>query len=312
MSKSSQVALIRGLKHLKTVLSPSAITMGNFDGVHLGHQALIKTLIQQAKKRALLPIVVLFEPQTSEFFLKENAPTRLMRLREKIKAIEALGIRHIVLLPFNSELANLSAETFLSNILLKKLQLRCLVAGEDFCFGKKRQGNAAMLNKIGIETITLPEQYVEGKRVSSSLIRESLSQGNLEFAKRCLGHYFKMSGYVKRGKQRGRSIGFPTANINLHRKKVPMTGVYVVRVNDLNHHQYFGVANIGTRPTVDGTRTLLEVHIFDFDQSIYEHYLDIEFIHKLREEKRFDSFDALVEQIHKDVEQAKGFLIDFG
>lgn len=303
----NELDLIRGLHHIKPQHAECALAIGNFDGVHLGHQALIECLQQGAALRKLPAMIVMFEPQTGEFFLKDQAPARLMRLREKVRAIHALGINRILVLPFNLALANLSADDFIQKVLLEKLQVRYLVAGNDFHFGQNRQGSLDLIQQYGIEVSTSRTVYVEGLRVSSTEIRHALGQGRLDIAEQCLGHPFSLSGCVKYGDQRGRSIGFPTANLSLHRKKVPLSGVYAVRVKGITEHPLTGVANVGTRPTVDGTRTLLEVHIFDFNQSIYGCYLDVEFACKLRDEQRYESFDALKAQIIKDVAEARRF-----
>lgn len=308
---SNELELIRGLRHIKPQHAGCALAIGNFDGVHLGHQALIRSLQEGAALRKLPVMVVVFEPQTGEFFLKDQVPARLMRLREKVKALQELGVQRILVLPFNFALANLSAEHFIQSVLLEKLQVRYLVAGDDFRFGQNRRGTLELLQEYGIETATSRTFYIEGLRVSSTAIRRALGEGRLDFAEQCLGHPFSLSGCVKYGDQRGRSIGVPTANLSLHRKKVPLSGVYVVRVKGISKDSFTGVANVGTRPTVCGTRTLLEVHIFDFNQPLYGRYIDVEFIHKLREEQRYDSFDALKAQIFKDVEAARWFLRSF-
>ncbi len=303
----NELDLIRGLRHFKPEHAGCGVVIGNFDGVHLGHQALIARLKKEASLRHIRHMVVLFEPQTSEFFQKDQAPARLMRLREKVKAIHALGVHQILVLPFNQTIADMSAECFIQQILLKKLQVRYLVAGNDFRFGLNRLGTLDLIQQYGIEVGTPETVYVGSHRVSSTKIRQALSEGKLALAAEYLGRSFAMSGYVKRGDQRARSFGFPTANLRLHRKKVPLSGVYVVRVKGIGPAPLFGVANVGTRPTVGGTRTLLEVHIFDFDQPIYGCYIDVEFVHKLREEQRYESFEALKTQIVKDVAAAKRF-----
>lgn len=303
----TELELIRGLRHIKPQHAECAVVIGNFDGVHLGHQALVRCLQQGAALRKLPSMVIVFEPQTAEFFLKEQAPARLMRLREKVKAIYASGIERILVLPFNKSFADLSADQFIQEILLEKLKVRYLVAGDDFRFGRNRVGTLELIQKYGIETGLSKTVYVGEQRVSSTEIRNALKEGCLDVAEQCLGRPFSLSGYVKHGDQRGRSIGFPTANLRLHRKKVPLSGVYAVKVKGIGNDSFEGVANVGVRPTVGGSRTLLEVHIFDFNQSIYGRYMDVDFICKLREEKRFDSFEALKTQIANDVEAARQF-----
>lgn len=301
----NNLELIRGVRHIKRQQTKCALAIGNFDGVHLGHKALIECLLQGAKARNLSAMVMVFEPQTGEFFLKDRVPARLMRFREKIKAIHALGVNRILVLPFNLALANLSADDFVQQILLEKLQARYLVAGEDFRFGYHRAGTLELIRRYEIETEVPNTVYIEGSRVSSTAIRKALEEGNLKLAEQYLGHPFSLVGRVKYGDQRGRSIGFPTANLNLHRKKVPLSGVYAVKIKGISENPLLGVANVGTRPTLGGRCTLLEVHIFDFSQSLYGRYMEVEFVHKLREEQRFASFDELKVQIAKDVDVAR-------
>jgi riboflavin kinase/FMN adenylyltransferase len=344
--------LIRGNINLPKNISGCVATMGNFDGIHLGHRHLIERVTQSAREKKLHSVLITFEPQPNEFFSQKSVPARLMRLREKLSVLKTFNLDYVLCLRFNQALAALTAEEFIQRILLDQLNISHIVVGDDAHFGAHRKGDIALLKQIGaekgftaenIETYVIcpsdlkelgrrqcdasPEHsfsYVRrtshldniprsskamGMRVSSSLVRSALTSGDLKMAERLLGRPFGMSGYVVHGHKRGRIIGFPTANIHLHRQTVPILGVYAVNVYGLTDGTVHGVANVGTRPTVDGTRSLLEVHLFDFSRDIYGEHLHVEFMHKLRDEKRYDSFDALKQQILKDAEEARQFFI---
>lgn len=303
--------LIRGLHNLKPQHQHCVVTIGNFDGVHLGHQALLKKLIAKGKELNLPTVAIIFESQPNEYFYKDKIPARLMRLREKIRALEKCGIDRVLCLRFNKDLADLSAENFIQNILWEKLRVHYVVIGDDFRFGHFRKGDFAMLQKFGenkgFTVEKMPTLILAGQRVSSTRIREALAAGDLLVAEKLLTRPFVLSGRVAHGDKRGRIIGFPTANIYLHRKAVPILGVYVVQVHGLDAKSVKGVANVGNRPTVGGVRSLLEVHLFDFDDDIYGKHVDVEFIKKLRDEKKFDSVELLKEQIMQDAEEARKY-----
>lgn len=303
--------LIRGLYNLRAAHKGCAVTIGNFDGVHLGHQRVLKDVKAVAAEKGLATCVIIFEPQPEEFFLGEKAPARLTRLREKLQLLKTCEIDWVLCLRFNARFSQLSADDFIKHVLVEGLAVKYLVVGDDFRFGYQRSGDFAQLQSAAseqgfaldnIHTITNHKQ-----RISSTLIREALATGDLVAAKRLLGRSYGMTGRVAHGDKRGRIIGFPTANLYLHRKVSPILGVYCVTVHGLGDKPIYGVANVGNRPTVDGTRTLLEVHLFDFDQEIYGRYVRVAFEHKLRDEKRYDSFDELKQQIFKDAEQARAF-----
>jgi riboflavin kinase/FMN adenylyltransferase len=304
--------VIRGLHNLRSEHRGCVATIGNFDGVHLGHQAVFRHLREQAQELGLPTTVITFEPQPQEFFTPESAPARLTRMREKLHALKQAEIDRVVLLEFGFKLAGMDAAEFVQRLLVDGLDVRYLFVGDDFRFGKGRSGDIEMLRTVGhmhgfaVENMNT---YVVGEeRVSSTRIREALANGELEEAGRYLGRPYRICGRVGHGDQRGRTIGFPTANINLHRKVSPLRGVYAVRVGGLGDEQLPGVANIGNRPTVDGgTQFLLEVHLFDFSRSIYGEHLDVEFCKRLRDEQKFDSFDQLKHQIERDAVEARNY-----
>jgi riboflavin kinase / FMN adenylyltransferase len=303
--------IIRGTYNLKPKHQNCVVTIGNFDGVHLGHQALLKKLVNKARELHLPAVVITFEPQPNEYFKQDKIPPRLMRLREKIMALESCGVDRVLVLRFNQAMANVTAEQFIEKILVAGLRIQYLIIGDDFRFGYKRQGDFDMLQQSGKKfnfSVEKMDAFKYGNdRVSSSGVRKALEGGDLQLAQRLLSRPFALSGHIAHGDKRGRIIGFPTANIYLHRKAVPIMGVYVVRVYGLTSEPIHSVANVGNRPTVGGTRSLLEVHMFDFNQEVYGKHVSVEFIHKLRDEKRYDSFELLKQQIFRDAEQAREF-----
>lgn len=304
--------IIRGLHNLRAEHRGCIATIGNFDGVHLGHQAVFDHLRLKAAEFELPATVVTFEPQPMEFFAPERAPARLTRLREKLRAIENAAIDRVVLLEFGPKLAGMPAAAFVQELLVAGLDVRYLFVGDDFRFGKGRSGDIDLLRGVGrehgFEVENMNTFLVAEERVSSTRIREALARGDLQQAAHYLGRPYRICGRVAHGDKRGRTIGFPTANIDLHRRVSPLRGVFAVTVTGLGAVLVPGVANIGTRPTVEGdTRYLLEVHLFDFDREIYGEHVEVEFRHKLRDEKKFESFDALRQQILRDASQARAF-----
>lgn len=303
--------LVRGLHNLRPRHRGCAATIGNFDGVHLGHQSVLGQLAQRAAELQVPVTVVLFEPQPREYFAPQSAPPRLTRFREKVEALRRFGVDRIVCLRFDRRLAGMAPEDFIRRILLDGLGVKYLVVGDDFRFGKDRAGTFSMLQQAGDEhgfpVVNMHTFGIEGSRVSSTRIREALAAGDLAAAEALLGRQFRLSGRVAHGDKRGRQIGFPTANIHLHRTATPVSGVFAVEMFGLPHEPVAGIANVGTRPTVDGTRTLLEVNLFNFSGDIYGCHVQVEFLHKIREERRFVSFDALKAQIERDVVQARGY-----
>jgi riboflavin kinase/FMN adenylyltransferase len=270
-------------------------------------------LIARGKELGLRATVITFEPQPMEYFAPDNAPARLTRLREKLHAVQACGIEQVMLLEFGPRLARMPARRFVRELLVEGLGIRFLFVGDDFRFGRGREGDFQLLCEMGaaqgfevadLHTVTQGED-----RVSSTRIREALGRGDLDLARHLLGRPYRICGRVAHGDERGRTIGYPTANINLHRRVSPLRGVYAVLVYGLEDKPVAGVANIGTRPTVAGdTRYLLEVHLFNFERQIYGAHAEVEFRLKLRDEKRFDSFQQLRRQIERDAGAARHYL----
>lgn len=302
---------IRGQHNLRPRHYGCVATIGNFDGVHLGHQAIFKQLAIQAAGLGLPTVVITFEPQPQEFFAVHSSPPRLMRLREKLMALQVQEVNRVLCLKFEKRLADQPAKTFILELLIRKLGIRYLVVGDDFRFGRCREGDFDLLcaagREYGFEVAVTHSYILDGERVSSTRIRQALGQGQLQLAARLLGRAYTICGRVAHGDRRGRTLGFPTANIHLHRKTAPLSGVYAVVLHGAAPEPVSGVANIGCRPTVSGTRTQLEVHLFDFDQDIYGSHVQVDFLHFLRPEQRFESLDGLRRQIGQDTQQARRF-----
>jgi riboflavin kinase / FMN adenylyltransferase len=306
--------LIRNIAQLRSHHRGCVATIGNFDGVHLGHQTVMRQLTTKAKALGLPTVVILFEPQPQEFFAPKIAPARLTRLREKIRVMRQNGIDRVLCVRFNATLAALSADHFIQQVLVEGLGIRHLVVGDDFRFGYKRQGDFALLQEKGLQygfTVESQQTFIlGGERVSSTRVRAALEAGQMQLASQLLGRPYTLCGRIRYGQQRGRDIGFPTANIFLHRHVSPLLGVFAVYLHGITKQPIPGVANLGTRPTVDGSHLLLEVHLFDFEKMIYGHTVKIEFLDKIREEQRFASFEALKEQIEIDVQTAKAIFVN--
>ena len=306
---------IRGLHNLKPRHRGCVATIGNFDGVHLGHQAVIGQLAERAQELKLPTLVLLFEPQPQEFFQPDKAPPRLTRLREKLQALRRFAVDRVLCLRFDRAFAALAAEEFIRRILIEGLSVRYLVVGDDFRFGANRRGDFAMLQaaggRHGFQVVNMHTVAIDGERVSSTRVRVALAAGDLAAAEKLLGRPYRMCGRVAQGDKRGRILGFPTANIHLHRQNTPLRGVFAVEVFGLKQEPLAGVANIGTRPTVAGTRTLLEVHLLGFNADIYGAYVHVNFLHRLRDEKRFASLDELKARIAQDVEEARAFFAKY-
>ncbi len=304
--------LVRGLHNLRERHRGSVVTIGNYDGVHRGHQHMLATARERARELGLPATVVTFEPTPREFFEGAAAPSRLMRLREKIQALAMYGVDRVVVLRFDRRMQGMSAAEFVDRLLVRGLGARHIVVGHDFHFARRREGTittlreAGALHGFGVEEVG--QFLVEGERVSSSLVREALCRGELDRAGMLLGRPYRMAGRVRRGQQLGRKLGYPTANLALHRKVVPLWGIFAVRVTGPGLEDHPAVVSLGTRPTINGTDPLLEVHVFDFDGDLYGQYLDVDFVQRLRDEKRFESLDALVAQMHRDAAQARAVL----
>ena len=309
--------LIRGLNHLEPLRNGCVLTIGNFDGLHLGHQRVIEKLAEHGRRLHLPTVAMVFEPQPLEYFLGDHAPSRLTRLREKAIQFAKLPIDALLVLPFNRSMADCDAEDFIRDILVEQLHVRHLVIGDDFHFGKARRGNFALLQHRGQEYGFVVEDShsfeLEGMRVSSTLIRDALGEGQLELARDMLGRDYSVCGRVAHGDKRGRELGFPTANVRMLRKNTPVVGVYAVTMSGVDDKIYQGVANVGTRPTFDGgAKVVLETHLFNFNQDIYGRYVEVHFKKKLRDEIRFASLTELTLQIGQDVEQAQQFFNQAG
>ncbi|MCX8584130.1 MULTISPECIES: bifunctional riboflavin kinase/FAD synthetase [unclassified Gilliamella] len=302
--------IIRGIDNLNNQFTQCVLTLGNFDGVHLGHQQLINHLIKQSKKLNLPTVVMLFEPQPLEFFCKQNAPARLTSFKEKVELIKKLGIDYIIAVPFTQTFANMLAPDFIQDWLINKLQAKYIVIGDDFRFGRERKGDINLLqqythnNQFVVES--MPTFVWNDLRISSTAVREALFNSDFKLAHCLLGRNYAIEGKVVHGNALARQLGFPTANIHLNRKKPALQGVYFVKVkNCCSNQHYHGIANIGIRPTIEGKKAILEVNLFDFSGDIYGQYLDVIFVHKLRDEKKFDSLTDLKQQIAQDVCTAK-------
>jgi len=303
--------LIRGLHNLRSRHRGCVATIGNFDGVHLGHQTVLGQLANKGAERGLPTQVIIFEPLPREFFAGAKSPARLTRFREKVLALQRFSVDRLLCMRFDRRLAHMAPDEFVSRILVEGLGVNYLVVGDDFRYGRGRVGDFGSLEqagrRYGFDVAHMHTFEIDGSRVSSTRIRKALEVGNLSATEKLLGRPYRMSGKVMHGDKRGRTIGFPTANIRLARQVSPVNGVYAVELYGLDREPLPGVANVGRRPTVGGIEQRLEVHLFDFDQDIYQRHVDVEFQRKLREEMRFDSLDALTRQITADVDAARSY-----
>jgi len=303
--------VIRGLSNIASAPKRAVVTIGNFDGVHIGHQALLKKVVEKARELKTASLAIIFEPQPFEFFAPGASAPRLTRWREKFCLLAEQGINAVLVIRFNQSFANLTAEQFVQTILKNALQAKQIIVGDDFQFGRGREGDFNYLKTagqhLGISVENMPAIFFQDERVSSTRVRKALADSNHTLVEQLLGRAYAMKGRVVYGDQRGRQMGFPTANIYLHRAVTPVQGVYVVRMHGVTDKALPGVANVGTRPTMDGTRSLLEVHLFDFAQEIYGRHVTVEFCEKLREEKRYPNLDLLIEQIEKDAKAARHY-----
>ena len=302
--------IIRGLHNLKNQTG-CALTIGNFDGVHTGHQEIIKKLVSTAKKLNVPSLVVSFSVTPESFFGRPKA--RLSSFRDKYLYLKSLGVDKHLLIRFNKSFSQISANSFIEDILVKKIKVKYCYVGDDFRFGKDRLGDFNMLQKHSIIHAFTVEKVdgvsIGNQRVSSSIIRKMLSSGDFQTAEKLLGRPFAISGRVTHGDKKGRMIGFPTANISIRRKLSPVLGVFSVLIR-INNITYKGVCNVGKRPTLGGLKVLLEVFIFDFSEEIYGRSVNVFFKQKCREEIKFNSFDELKKQIKKDVKKSKQYFQD--
>ena len=304
--------LVRGIHNLKAHHAGCVMTIGNFDGVHLGHQVVVKRTIEHARKMNLPATVMIFEPQPLELFKGAAAPARLNRLRDKYQHLKSLGVDRLVCVNFDREFASMAPEAFITELLINKLDVKLLIVGDDFRFGKARRGDFELLKSLGNSHFVVmnTDSFKVGReRISSTNIRSALADGDMTSASEMLGKHYSIGGKVIHGDKLGRTIGVPTSNIAIRRTVSPVSGVFIASVT-FRERQVYGVCNIGIRPTVDGVRQQLEVHLFDFEQVIYGEYLDVVLRHKLREEQKFDSFEALKQQIQQDILLAKQWLTE--
>lgn len=291
----------------------SVVCIGAFDGLHLGHRALVRHTVSRARALGVPAVALSFEPLPREFFARGEAPSRLSTARAKVCGLWDLGIDEVGLLRFDAWLSALSAQAFVERVLVDRLRAREVWVGPGFGFGHRRGGTLSTLQALGavhgFEAGAIDPVLVEGERVSSTAIREALREGDFTQAGRLLGRPYAIGGRVVRGRQLGRTLGMPTANLRLGGRTPPLTGIFAVRVHGIGKDAWPAVASLGTRPTVCGVEPLLEVHLFDFDGDLYGRRIDVEFVAKLRDEVRFDSLDALIEQMHRDASQARDLLM---
>ena len=303
--------LIRGLHNLIRPLPASAVTIGNFDGIHLGHQQVLKQLKSVAAEYRIPAVVMIFEPQPIEYFAGDKAPKRLSRFREKLAYLMSQQIDYLLCLKFNQQMAELSAEDFIQQILVARLNVRHLVIGDDFRFGKNRTGNFELLQVFGRRNNFVVENtdtlLIDGARVSSTRIRESIQIDDFEKAAQLLGRPYSLGGKIAHGKKLGRELGYPTINIKMGDNTLIVKGIFAVIVKGIDNRVLQGVASIGTRPTVDGVDTILEVFILDFDQDVYGQSVEVEFLYKIRDEQKFESLHELGINIETDVIMAKRY-----
>lgn len=293
---------------------PSVLTIGNFDGVHRGHQALLELLVERARALDAAATVLTFEPHPREYFFPETAPARLASMRDKLLQLAAHGVDHAIVCRFDARFAAMSAEDFVESMLVRGLDVRHLIIGDDFRFGARRQGDFALLQRegahAGFGVEAMPTLTHDGVRISSSAVRAALADGALDRAASLLGRPYSIAGRVVAGKQLGRSIAYPTANIALRHRRPALTGVFAVAVEGLAPAPVAAIANLGSRPTVGGGRPNLEVHMLDWSAECYGAHLRVHFLHKLRDEARYDSLDALKQQIRRDEAAARAWFAD--
>lgn len=307
--------LVRGAHNLLARHRPCVATIGNFDGIHRGHRAVIESLHEAGRRLGLPTTVVLFEPQPREFFAPDRSPGRITRLREKLQVLDDLGVERTVCLHFDARLANQSAEDFIQSLLIDGLGVRFLMVGDDFRFGHQRRGDYAMLQSAaeahGFELRRMPTVSHQGERVSSTRVRTALANGDLDLAEAMLGRRLRISGRVVRGEALGRQLGWPTANLRFGHYPPPMRGIFNVLVHGVGA-PWPGVASLGTRPTVNGVETLLETYLIDFKGDLYGRHIDVELLAWQRPEQNFEGLEALTRQIAADVSAARSWFADHG
>ena len=303
--------IINGLHNLRSRHRGCVLTIGNFDGVHRGHRQLIDALCEKAKALSVPSMLMTFEPQPREFFAGTKLPARLTRFREKVYLLDQTPLDRLLCLPFNERTANIEADWFANDFVVDQVGAKHLVIGDDFRFGRGREGDFALFERYGRihgYSVSAMSTLLQGEaRISSTLIREILAAGDFTAATNLLGHEYFIMGRVVYGRQLGRQLNVPTANIRLQRYRAALEGVYCVTVEGIAGAVRRGIANIGVRPTVDGKEPLLEVHVFDYTGNLYGDLIKVTFKQKLREEQTFDSIDSLKTQINQDIEQARHY-----
>ena len=304
--------IVRGLTNARPSDRGCVLTIGNFDGMHLGHEEIVRHLAVRGHEHGLPTALLTFEPNPREFFDPANAPARLMRLRDKAARLGELGVDRLILLKFDERLRSWDGVSFVERILVEALGVRHIVIGSAFRFGKGRSGTVELLRqegrRLGFDVDEVNAIEIEGERVSSTRVRSALARGDLDVARRLLGRDYRMTGRVMEGRRLGRTLGYATANLRLHRRVSPVSGVFAVRVHGAVDAALPGVASVGSRPTVGGGEILLEAHVFDWHGDLYGRYLGVDFVSKLREECRFPDIDALVARMHVDAGEARRIL----
>lgn len=306
--------LVRHLEDLPfdDLKNGSVLTIGSYDGLHLGHQKLLERVVATAKRKGVPAVVMSFEPTPREFFQAQRPPARLMRFREKFEALESSGVDIFYCPRFSKAMREISAIDFIRRILVHGLNMRGLVVGDDFRFARKREGGLEQLQSagatLGFQVVQVPSVVIDGIRVSSTAIRESLEAGEMARATALLGRAYRMSGKIVEGEKVGRTLGYPTANVDLRRRQSAVMGIFAVRVHGLKDGPRSGVASVGSRPTFDGTKPLLEVFLFDFDDDIYGDYIHVDFIARLRSQMKYELVEELVAQMHIDADNARSIL----
>ena len=303
--------LIRGLGGNRRRGVGCVLTIGTYDGIHLGHQALLARLNEHAKERGTAAVLLTFEPMPREFLAPDDPPARLTSLRERWRILSGTGLDYLWLLRFGEALRNLPGEAF-AQLVARELRPRLVVVGHDFRFGRNGEATASVLaaagTRLGFDVDVLAPVMLDGERISSSGVRAALACGDFERARRWLGRPWSMRGRVMPGKRLGRDLGFPTANLPLERRRAPVAGIFAVRVHGVGSAALPGVASLGTRPTIGGVETLLEAHLFDFCEDLYGREIEVEFAAKLRDEARFATLEALTAQMRRDAADARRIL----
>ena len=305
---------MRLVRHLGDLPYPdldagSVVTIGAYDGIHLGHQQLLERVVHVAEDKGLTTVVMSFEPTPKEFFGGTSPPARLMRFREKFDSLEGRGIDLFYCPRFAAPMRDIAAADFIRRILVHGLNARYLVVGDDFHFARRREGTIEHLNAVArvldYDVEQVPSVVVNGVRVSSTAIRDALGRGEMKTATKLLGRPYRMSGKIVKGDRVGRTLGYPTANVDLRRRQSAVMGIFAVRVHGLDGGPHDAVASVGSRPTFAGTKPILEVHLFDFDKDIYGKYIHVDFIAWLREQEKFDLVEDLVAQMDVDADNAR-------